>query len=62
MAERSEGIGNAPPKRFRIEISDITSDPDKPEIVHAATVVMEDHAELATYLRKIATLITKHGD
>jgi uncharacterized protein YlxP (DUF503 family) len=50
------------PKRFRVEISDITEGNDKPEIVHAATVVMQDHAELAKYLHSTARLVDKHGD
>jgi hypothetical protein len=50
------------PLRFRVTIQDITNGPDHSEVVHQATVVCADHAELATYLRKTATLVDRHGD
>jgi hypothetical protein len=45
-------------KKFEISVTN----KDTGDVIHHATLVLPGHAELATYLRKVATLVSNHAD
>lgn len=45
-------------KKFEISVTN----KDTGDVIHHTVVVLPGHAELATYLRKIATLVSSHAD
>lgn len=49
---------NGAAKRFEISITN----KDTGDVIQHVTIAAEDHKKLATYLRKIATLISSHAE